>query len=51
MVATFNGWEDMPEQEREALERWEEEQQRGDQSDHCESGVLTTRTPLHIYKG
>ena len=26
MVATFNGWDDMPEEQREALERWEEEQ-------------------------
>jgi hypothetical protein len=25
MVATFNGWDDMPEAEREALERWEEQ--------------------------
>ena len=24
MVATFNGWDDMREAEREALERWEE---------------------------
>ncbi len=23
MVATYNGWEDMPEEEREALEQWE----------------------------
>jgi hypothetical protein len=23
MVATFNGWDDMPEDEREALEQWE----------------------------
>jgi hypothetical protein len=23
MVATFNGWDDMPEVEREALEQWE----------------------------
>jgi hypothetical protein len=23
MVATYNGWEDMPEDEREALEQWE----------------------------
>jgi hypothetical protein len=25
MVATFNGWDDMPEVEREALEQWERE--------------------------
>ena len=25
MVATFNGWDDMPETEREALEQWEQE--------------------------
>ena len=24
MVATFNGWDDMPELEREALELWDE---------------------------
>jgi hypothetical protein len=23
MVATYNGWDDMPEDEREALEQWE----------------------------
>jgi hypothetical protein len=28
MVATFNGWDDMPEIEREALERWEQQNQR-----------------------
>jgi hypothetical protein len=26
MVATFNGWDDLCEGEREALERWEQEQ-------------------------
>jgi hypothetical protein len=26
MVATCNGWEDLPEAEREALEQWEEAQ-------------------------
>ena len=25
MVATFNGWDDMPDGEREALEQWERE--------------------------
>jgi hypothetical protein len=25
MVATFNGWDDMPEAERESLEQWERE--------------------------
>jgi hypothetical protein len=30
MVATFNGWEDMPEAEREALEQWEEAQRSMD---------------------
>jgi hypothetical protein len=25
MVATFNGWDDMPEVEREGLEQWERE--------------------------
>lgn len=25
MVATFNGWDDMPEVERESLEQWERE--------------------------
>jgi len=28
MVATFNGWDDMREAEREALERWEQENRR-----------------------
>ena len=28
MVATFNGWDDMREAEREALERWEQENMR-----------------------
>jgi hypothetical protein len=27
MVATFNGWDDMAEFEREELERWEQEHQ------------------------
>jgi hypothetical protein len=30
MVATFNGWEDMPEAEREALEQWEQTQRSVD---------------------
>ena len=38
MVGTFNGWEDMPEQERELLETWEEE-------DSPCGGVLTAETP------
>lgn len=32
MVATFNGWEDMPEAEREALELWEQRQRLVDNS-------------------
>jgi hypothetical protein len=31
MVATFNGWDDMPEVEREALEVWEQEQMCADE--------------------
>jgi hypothetical protein len=31
MVATFNGWDEMPEVEREALEVWEQERIRDDE--------------------
>lgn len=32
MVATFNGWDDMPEVEREALELWEQEHMCADEA-------------------
>jgi hypothetical protein len=32
MVPTYNGWEDTPEDEREALEQWEAREVRGRRS-------------------
>jgi hypothetical protein len=32
MVPTYNGWEDTPEDEREALEQWETQELRGRRS-------------------
>ena len=32
MIPTYNGWEDTPEDEREALEQWEAEHRRGRRS-------------------
>jgi hypothetical protein len=43
MVATFNGWEDMPEGERESLDQWEREQEK-----HSSDAALAT-WPKVIY--
>jgi hypothetical protein len=45
MVATYNGWEDMPEDEREALEQWEarDRSQRGSRGVARRSGVMYER--------
>jgi hypothetical protein len=42
MVATFNGWDEMPELEREALELWEQERP----SDHEEVIGLAAATEM-----
>ena len=35
MVPTYNGWEDPPEDEREALEQWEALERLGRRSSQC----------------
>jgi hypothetical protein len=45
MVATFNGWDEMPEPEREALDLWEQERM-GNEALTLPAALIDTRTVM-----